>query len=91
MQRNRHGEGRLVGVYRLRRGGKRGAEALEDTVPPSRLCLRLARNGAVDRHCCRRDEVELLPIRDRLIVDMSPRFRPVEPPRHLTPSPVYAA
>jgi hypothetical protein len=74
VQRNRHGEGRLTAVFAF---SDIGSVVLKRSKTPwrtARLCLRLAGSGSFVEVLVAA-EVELLPIRDRLIVDMSPRFR----------------
>ena len=74
VQRNRHGDGKLVAQYAFSDVASVVLRRSKSRIIPSRLCLRLARGGGfVD--ILPSEESQLLPIRDRLIVDMSPRFR----------------
>ena len=73
VQRNRYGAGRLAGAFAF---DDVATVALQPSAPfaAARLSLRLDRDDStVDLLAA--DEAELLPIRDRLIVEMSPRFR----------------
>jgi hypothetical protein len=74
VQRNRHGEGRVIAMFRFQEVASVVLRRSKSPFSPTRLALRMARSGGmVD--ILPSDENELLPIRDRLIVDMSPRFR----------------
>lgn len=74
VQRNRSGHGRLVGQIAFREVSSVVLLRSRTPVLPSRLSIRLAgEKGQVD--LLPSDEEQLLPIRDRLISDLSPRFR----------------
>lgn len=84
VQRNRHGDGRMTASFRFRDVASVVLRRSKSPFAPARLALRIARSGGmVD--ILTSDENELLPIRDRMIVDMSPRFREAAPVRRLRP------
>ncbi|MCR8723613.1 hypothetical protein [Frigidibacter sp. ROC022] len=89
VQRNRHGEGRLIALFAFKEIASVVLKRSKSAFSPTRLSLRIARSGGfVD--ILPSDENELLPIRDRLIVDMSPRFRSDSTSRRLPKSPAAA-
>jgi hypothetical protein len=74
VQRNRSGQGRLVGQFAFKDVASVVLIRSRTAMLPSRLSIRLAgRRGQVD--LLPSDESLLLPVRDRLIADLSPRFR----------------
>ena len=73
VQRNRHGEGRLNDLFNFNAVASVVLQRAGSSLLPARLCLRMRDGRVID--ILPSDEMELLPIRDRLIVDMSPRFR----------------
>jgi hypothetical protein len=88
VQRNRLGHGRLVGQIAFAEVSSVVLLRSRTPVLPSRLSIRLAgEKGRVD--LLPSDEEQLLPIRDRLISDLSPRFRAAAPaakPRRTVPT-----
>lgn len=73
VQRNRQGHGRLVAQIAFADVASILISRPRTPWTPARLCIRLNAGGHVDLLPSHPDL--LLPVRDRLIVDMSPRFR----------------
>ena len=78
VQRNRSGDGQLVGLYAFEDVSSVVIRRSKSALSPSKLGLRLAGSGSLIE-IVPSDEDELLPIRNRLIGDMSPRLRQPEP------------
>jgi len=71
--RNRKGQGRLLSVHPFASVASIVLRHHASGMFPARLCLRLADSGQV-LNVARSGADELLPIRDRLVADLSPRF-----------------
>jgi hypothetical protein len=77
VQRNRHGHGRLVGQIPFARVTMALIREPRLPMTQARLSLRLENGDQVD--LVPSAAAELLPIRDRLLADLAPRFRSPEP------------
>ena len=85
VQRNRRGGGRLVDTIQFSEVASVVLRRTKAPLVPARLSLRLKRSsGFVD--LVQGQERLLLPLRDRLFVDMSPKFQAPLTPRELRQS-----